>query len=101
MNVATIDPATAISINHIGDAPTSDHVLWKRRDEERFHEGRIIDTPDGTLAFLTVYADRPDRTDLIDLVIPTSTSVPTRQRMIVSRVDGHDDQHCLVALAGT
>lgn len=98
MSPATIDPASTFPINDLADALAVDAVLWKRDDEAEYHEGRIIESADGTLAFMTAYADRPDRTDLIDLVIPSSSSAPTRQRMLVSRIDGFDDQHCVVAL---
>lgn len=99
MSAAAVDTEPALPITDIADALASDHVLWKRGDESEFHEGRVVEMPDGSLAFMTVYADRPDRTDLIDLVIPSRGAEPTRQRMLVSRVDGFDDQHCVIALA--
>ena len=96
---ATIEmhPDDAIASHSISNEPQVRSLRWRRDGDSMFYEGRLIERTDGSLAFITSYADRPDRTDLIQIEFDAEPSAKDHHRLLVRCVEGHDDMHCLVA----
>ena len=72
-------------------------LWWKREGEENLHEGHLIDESGEGHAFLTAYEQRPDRTDLIQVIIGDPSS-PQRKthRALVRQIESYDDNTCRV-----
>jgi hypothetical protein len=72
-------------------------LWWKREGEESLHEVRLIDESHDGHAFLTAYEQRPDRTDLIQMIIgdPNSPDHKTR-RALVRQIESYDEDTCRV-----
>jgi len=76
---------------------TDASVLWRRDGEEVLHEGRLLDETDRSRAFVTAYEQRPERTDLISIIIPSpARAEPMTCLAMVRRVDSFGEDACRV-----
>lgn len=72
-------------------------LWWKREGDDALHEARLIDESANSRAFVTAYEQRPDRTDLVQLVMgDPKLGEQASRKALVRRVDSYEEDSCLV-----